>query len=304
MTPSAVIFKITAFLSILGLGLYLAVLENNPDLVRRERYSEQLTSPQLLHARVIIFGDSHADQITEGMLPDGVVNLSFGGDSLKDICLKLEYVLERSNSIRTVILPADYHHFFRYRLVSNNKAYVRIISQQVSFRRLYPSEGSLPLWLEHISRFPAFDNNAYVFTRKKFMTYLRSVFLHKMTAKELDWKKLSEEGRGMRAQRRSHDQFSEGMSPECMRVFEDILRLCQDHNIKVLAVRYPLTVEYRRAMATSELKEVDDFFRKLDGLNLLDLSALIDDPAFFSSADHVNSLGAGITARKILTFLP
>jgi hypothetical protein len=89
---------------------------------------------------------------------------------------------------------------------------------------------------------------------------------------------------------------------ELVQVLDKLISFCENNNIKIVCVRYPLSREYVHYAMNFDIDSVEKIFQARSGhfsaiLNYKDLFS--DKPQYFSDVDHLNLEGA-IIFTKIL----
>ena len=126
------------------------------------------------------------------------------------------------------------------------------------------------------------------------------------TTAESPWSQLPPEGRQKVATGRLAEQFSDPfvVSPGLRDTWYQIIALCRSWNIRVVAVRYPLSNEYRAGLARYNLSGIATTLRAIPPDTILDYSALYEArPNYFHDSDHLSPAGSVAFGARFQTDL-
>lgn len=249
--------------------------------------------------KVLIVGDSHPhNAFMHTSLPDTVANVSFGSESLRDIHLKLTTLLRRGVKPRYVVLQADDHIFSPYRELTNNEQNMLLAADVADYNQVYGRMLSpVKQWGQRA--YPLSDvRNRNVLVTLLIEKYLRGGSQGAAAVKpegNQTWENMPAEARNRIAENRLHDQFGDSftMSHTLQGTWENIIKLCHGKGIRVIAVRYPITDEYRSRLPRYDLSAVSTTLRQIAPDTLLDYSTLYaGQPQYFADSDHLSKAGS------------
>jgi len=295
------ILKLLFFIALLLVMIDQGISNNNPFIQWRKENIEKINNMKAFNPSVIFLGDSHAEAIPQNMLGNKTYNLAAGSDSLNEMYIKLKYAIQHNPEIRTVILSGDFHNFSDYRLNSNNRFYYKSITDANTYEELYNEKYSTGLLSSLAIRFPVFDKNIYVFTRKKIALWIRDKLRKsKVQAKPSHkWKDYSVEKRKQLAKKRAKELYPNILNNNLLETFQNFLSFSKENNVKVIAISYPLSKEMALEMETYDVHLIRDVYKSF-GLDLwLDYTRLVSKPEFFADQDHLNLEGAKIFLNSL-----
>ncbi len=237
----------------------------------------------------IILADSHGTVLDDDILKGThIANLSYGSDSYSDMYQKLLYVSKRQR-IKRVIITADRHTLSRHRESSNNN----YLSAQLE------SYNSLGYKLLQV--LPLFDSRNVAIFQEYLLSKLGN-HIDRLSGQEqeenIPWEKDPE--RYQRATRRVAYHFpSSEISPLLTDALSDIITYCQEHNIELIGLMYPLTREYYEALEGRDMGAAE-ILKKAEIPVIQKDTVYIDSPELFINQDHLNSHGGSEFTRLLL----
>ncbi|MEM7658975.1 MAG: hypothetical protein AAF399_22825 [Bacteroidota bacterium] len=250
----------------------------------------------------LIIGDSHPGTITNDMLNDHTYNLAFGGDGLKENYLKLKYVLERSNSVKTLFLTADAQMFGARRVQSSNNSFLNKYVFQTGEFDVYGKSASsvaadmIPLfndsYIEYLNK-SIQDNLSGHIAQRDLYQQLRAD--HSMWAREFN------DAQRIEMAEKTGVSDHRGVLNDSIQVeyYQKIFDLCQSHEVEVIGVKYPAMQEYLAGLPTEKQQDLDSLFNTLDFQAMLDYRNFSQDPTLFKNEDHVNDDGAILMIKEM-----
>ena len=297
--------KLLMKISIFGTGFILIIISLSK-LVTVDvnaGYKRQIADLVKRQPKYLMFGDSHSHAIKQENLDEDIFNFSFGSDSWSDIYLKLEFCIQQSIPVRTVLLQCDQHMFSEYRHKKNNSGKTILIS---NFSRYCDVYNMNPVH---------FFMNRYVF--KKF-PILEPGVLRLMFQKKIQefrrpnngtpvagrkWHELSEEERISDAKAKAKLYYRPAViniyDSNLAEIFYKILSICETNGIEVIGVRFPLTEEYIGVLSSIDLTSVEQVYAN-SSIKLLDFRNRIKEARFFKDEDHLNDQGAKIFVQMLV----
>jgi hypothetical protein len=292
---------------VLLLGALLQVYFDRT-VTRGEAYLERIRPEEMATARVLILGDSHVrDALPDQELPSYVVNLAFGGDSIKEVYLKALYALEQAPQLHCVVLQCDYHVLSDYRLAANNRFMTFYFSEPDKINRLYAGTDLTPLKRRLFVTLPVLYGPNRAETVQVVLEDARRGTLFSTPraepAKIGNWSLLEPSRRVQEAGDRVGRQFRRApVAEELAELLAELMAVLEKKGIRVLCVRYPVTREYLEALQTQIDLDVVRGALDVGPPSLhLDYSSLYHErPELFHNQDHLNSNGAPLFARELL----
>lgn len=260
-----------------------------------DRYRQIVRNLPKKNVEIIIVGDSHAhDALRNEILPENMYNLSYPGESVKEMYLKAKYALDHSKDIETIIIPLDYHLFTTYRLKMSNKAHSLSYSDYKDYNFIYGDDVSA---FEHWAKkqFPLLSMQERSELLKKTTLWLKGSLQTKNKTSEISWLELSENEKYKKIRKRANWQFIGNFEePTLMQSYESLIELAQNAGKRVVLLTYPLTDEYiSHLQANFELPHLDSIANRYPNATHLNYSALFKDhPNLFANEDHLNLEGS------------
>ena len=295
------IFKLTIFVILLLIFLQGFILERNPYLQQKTRYVSNITDYQKFKSPVLILGDSQPAAIPQEMLGGEIYNFAFGSDSLNEMSIKLRYALNVNPGIHTVLVSYDYHVLSKYRTSINNKLLIQSFTDPATYKELYHEAYPENPLSRFLSRSPYFEPNVYVFTRRKIFESIRNLFKRR-SEKNIDasknWVDIPPADRLDSAANRAKTLLQE-ISADLLDHYREMIALCHQHHIRVIAVRYPLSRDYLAVIKPYDLTAVDTALKSLAFDLILDYKDLLPDSQYYTNADHMNLAGIMIFLEKL-----
>lgn len=286
------------------LALFLVVMWGLSSYVVDEiyaRYETPLRAASGSAPGFLILGDSRAEKIEEAVLGPGFTNLAHASDGVKDMHAKLRFLLRTGARPDVVLLQCDWHMFSMYRVHMNNRNRGLAFSTYDDGSAVY--QCSL---IEHVvNRYlvrwiPLIDpGNSGIFQSKL------AAALFGETGGPQNWTAVAGTGRWdtmspdrarARVNWRYTQFFSEPWVPENAQAMVDLVRLCQENDIRVIGIRYPVVPSLQAMIDATDLTAIRGFYEAL-GIAILDFSQVIRDPALFQDQDHLNSAGVEVFSR-------
>lgn len=281
--------------------LYLLVVRDNPYLKNRETYAAQIRGLSDHPAQYIIVGDSHAGMIEQRWLDSRFYNLGTASDSMNEIYIKVAYAIKHDPNFEYLLLTADLHILSKYRDAFNNKAYIKPFAAPEDYEFVYGEPYSTDWVSDRLSRYPLFDFNVYVTGRESLIGRLKALIKGKkyVEARNKQWIEHPQDERNRRAAERAKIHLTRVMTEENRRRYLDILELCRRHNIKVIALRYPLSPEYIAETQHYDLTPLHGHYRDIHFNRFLDYTFLLPDQKDFLDMDHMNEAGVKIFLERL-----
>ncbi len=292
------IFKISVFGFIfffLNLIFYICFA----NIVFYKKYINPLNELKKSHATILILGDSHSAVMDQSLFPKDFINLSFASDSLIDIYFKLNFILKKNKKIDTLLITADNHIFSKYRAEYNNLERSIIFSDYATYNQIIPISFMGYCYKKYVNRYLPLSNNVIsnIFKSVLFrrISKIGQLFNKvKDSDQSLSWAEMSEMERIEGAQSRASGQISNEYDEKLFFAYEKIIELCEEYEILIIGITYPLTFEYLQAIENADVSVVDDFFKQRN-IEIYDFSkGVVTKTEHFEDHDHVNDDGAKI----------
>jgi hypothetical protein len=275
-------------------------------------YRAGLETPRAGQTRALIVGDSHAWcalPVTE--LPDSVASVAYKGESLLEMELKLRLLLARGVRPRILLLEADDHVFARPRDQSSNERLIVAVAPLAAYNTVYGRAiSSLRLWSLRYLPLADVKNRAFLLQAlAEGIKKERGTEQPNPTRLPADrsWATVSQTARDAAVDRRRLDLLGANfsLSPSMRTSWRRIIALAHQQQIRVVAVRYPSSDEYRVATARHyDLRPVAELLRTDPPDAVLDYTTrFAGQPQLFQDADHLNSAGAAALKPQLLADL-
>jgi len=238
-----------------------------------------------LNYKTYLFSDSHGAALENLTEKYNTYNFSTGSDSYVDILNKINYLIKNSK-IKQVIITADDHTLSKYREKMNNtdrSAYYKIITNVRPFKEYLKT-----INYKYIKR-------NFVFVNIKSRDIINSYFKSKIKSKNRinkSWNDLTKNEKSKKCLDRFNFQFENyNSSKKLTSTLLNIIKTCNDNNIKITAIKYPITNIYNKTIGTNNFK-ADSIF-KSNGINVIDFKNLYaKNDIFFYDQDHLNEKGS------------
>ncbi|NOR45663.1 MAG: hypothetical protein GQ534_08775 [Candidatus Delongbacteria bacterium] len=232
---------------------------------------------------IFILADSHGLPLKQNLRESGIYNFAIGSDSYFDIYRKIVYLIKYTN-MNKIIITADDHTLSIYRENSNN------IDRSVKFIDYNDNdfllENNYSLMKEkYLKRYlPIFNTK----TTGIVEGFFRSMF-KKPKVRSLDWDSFENKKKASKA--RAKLQFKGTNSSERLKsCIKEIVNLCKLQNIKIIAIKYPLSKDYLTEVNGRNFG-ADEYFAEL-GIKTYDFTKIyINNDEYFANQDHLNDLG-------------
>jgi len=256
--------------------------------------------------RTLFLGDSHVEALGNAPESSQAFNFGYASDSPPDMLAKLFYVLNRKVPVKLLVLPADDHFLNNYRIMVNNRERVVQFSTRSAYKKCY-KQGSLAfMWEKYVLRhLPVFAVQRAQVVRRSLEKQLSEMLFKKMDKEsETDWVQLSDSQRRSSAEARIDAHFSSSQSTNLVALLISSIAIARSNDLAVVAIRYPLTEEYRTLAAKRFQGETVASLFKREGVQVYDFSAFLDGhPDCFKDADHLNARGADLLWKSIETII-
>lgn len=246
-------------------------------------------------AATVFVGDSHVGKIANEYLSDEAYNIAFGGDSYRECYAKLRYLLDSGAKIRTLVLTSDYHMFGSGRLQSSNKTFVDRYFLQVGY-----GPGMEEGWVDTAFNLVPLFNDAFV---QYLRTDVRSMLNRKRSVSKMkapSWQDLPESSRFEVAHRTGvSDHAGVGDQNQPFFWYERILDLAHEHDVQVIAVRYPAHPAYLAGTPAEGAGKVNSELMHFGINDVIELGTALPDATYFEDEDHVNEKGAALVLERL-----
>jgi hypothetical protein len=289
-------------------------LHRNPKRDFLRKHITELTS--LKEAPKIIFmGDSHfVTNLLKDDLPDSVANISFWGESPLFMLIKLNYLLDKGLLPKILVLEAD-PQLVTKELPFTDAWRYRALTPLDSVMKYY--EASRFEWIQKwlVAAFPTSSANTRQIMLKAILNDLEVKFILRnrelINGKDVkfeamlkdNWMRKSEMEKQTMVNNRlriHYESRTEALKPS-IKMIQQIANLCAQHSIRLVLLRSPISVEYRRQANVYLPAGFDADFPKVNQHGLIDARSLFDSsPNLFSDQDHLNRKGAKVFAQWVL----
>ncbi len=239
---------------------------------------------------VVLVGDSQIQRVNPEYFGVPTLNFAGSGEPYFVSYAKLKRLLDgEDHAIQTVILGVSPHNF--------SPAYQRLTQPQTSEgqRTLKAYLHLMDLWESSNFQLPGI---------------LFNPSFHKAFFKTPEWEGLIES---------SHENPDEAIisknlkmfsaegepidSSHQMRYLEAIIALCNDHNVKLIALSTPVHSRFAEQIPREYEELLSTFIQNHPQLEHMDLRSVDLDPSFYSDGNHLNRKGAALISQRISTYI-
>jgi len=236
-----------------------------------------------------LFSDSHGHQLDSLTESIGIYNFSDPSDSYEDMFRKIKYTVANSE-VKKIILSADLHNLSTYREEHNNLDRSAIYATKADYKYSFGQFKE-----RYFRRYVPLLNGK---SRDALLLELKSLIPQTIAPVPL-WSEKSNMERLADAKKRTDIHF-EGSerSKKMEELLLQITTLCQENNIELQGILFPLTPEYR-----SEKKGRGYDAAALlsqQNVHILDYSSLFENRSdYFRDQDHLNDFGAAAFVKQL-----
>lgn len=271
-------------LSVLNFGLYLAFKALYLD--------DYIKHPDGFNS--VLLADSHGLTLGDKIEEFGIFNFSEGSESYVDMKRKLNYSI-RHHRIDTVFVQVEAQLLSNFREGSNNNDRSIYYSTPSDFNNFYTYAKE-----RYLKYYFVMLNSK---SQSLFRYYLRSKFnslLHSKKSTDNDsWESLSKSERNSRAIERGNQFFNAGLSERSATVFQEILSLCEENDIELIGIEFPISDELllfindpANKTIFSNVQKANSIFQTFN-INVIEFEENFkNNPHLFSDEDHLNEIGA------------
>jgi len=250
-----------------------------------------LSKEQLGKHSNFLMGDSHAGVIRQRDLDRlNITNFAYNSESYFDVYNKLHYLKDKYQ-LDTLYLCVDDHTLSMYRQSWTNRHRSIFFSDFKHYTEYY-SIAHLDYFLKKYVyfRFPLFDTSHSKVLKEKIGYMLRGE--KPRSYDNYDFSEVPEEQRVKRSQQRISTQYPDEEASKLLKdCLEKIISLCEDEDIILIGVKFPLTKEFYQELGDRNYK-ADSMFR-VHHLPVLDYSRVyLDSLSYFRDQDHLNHKGS------------
>jgi hypothetical protein len=229
-----------------------------------------------------LLADSHGhalDDLTEEV---GIFNFSDPSDSYEDMLRKVKYIILNSE-VKKILLSVDAHTLSTYRNDNNNLDRSTIYASREDFKSDYDQ-----FQQRYVKRYVPLLHGK---SRDALLMYIKSL-LPQSAREEVLWEKKTPAERNSKASQRANIHFKNATRSKKMEaLLLEIINLCQQNDVQLLGIKFPLTAEYAAAIKTRGY-ETDDILRD-NGIEVLDFRTVFSTRNdYFRDQDHLSTLGA------------
>ncbi len=302
MYTRAIIIKSIVFITIFFILLNVFIIKNNPYLHEEIRYHTQIRNIAKSKAKYLILGDSQAAVIPKDYLNNDFYNMAFGSDGINEMYIKLLYALEHNHNIKAVLLNCSYNIFAESRKITNNKLFIKPFTPPHIYEQLYHEPYSKGILIDTITKYPPFNPNIYVFTRKKIFKIIKNIIQkpeYSLKQGEKSWANLPEGKRRELAEQRTKDTLTNIIIPEFVKTLKKTVALCKDKSIQIIGIRYPFSKDYMKAASNYNIKKVNGIIKKIPFDYFLNYENLCQDKKYFINQDHLSPYGLKLVVNRL-----
>jgi len=292
------LLKGCVFLAIPVALLHGYIANGNAYVHKRARYLEMADSlASRGPLRDLILGDSHAGSIDRAQLAESTFNFARGGDSPKEMYLKLLYALDTHPELKRVWIECDPSLFAEKKQVSDNEMFARLIGRTGPAMDLYQTDRT-QLFLVGLS--PIFDAKFYSFEREKLRRALHRLGSPPSEKQRPHWRERSEADRQRLAQRAGSGDFNTLRHGErFVGYHRRMLEAATRAGIEVIGLRLPAEPEYIAEAPADERARIGAALAESGFTRIVDYTDLLSSPEAFEDPDHMSPDGAALLLERI-----
>lgn len=241
-------------------------------------------------ATCFLLADSRGLSLNNFPADYGVANFSSNSDNYADMLRKLQYLLRHSH-IKQLYISADDHLLSSYRERTNNQDISVVLTESSDYENTFQfvKERYLKYYVV------LFQPVVRTIVRSKIEAWVARNFGAASSKKPIDnWSLVDSFTRTQQAQNRFILQYPDSQPSAAMvKALEQIIQLCKEHNIQLIAFRFPLTKEYLQQTDHMPFHSNEVFMKW--NVPVLDHSRLyMDSSHYFKNQDHLNDLGGRV----------
>lgn len=258
-----------------------------------------ILAPKLLKKHhSFMVADSHGRTIQQSDLAElGICNFSYDSDSYFDMLVKIDHLL-KNYRIDTLFLTVDDHALSKYREWWTNRERSIYYSSFELHKKFYHTPLPEFVFKKYMEYYlPLFSTK----NAKLFNSYLDSKITGKAVPnyENYDFSKVPSEKRIERSIDRIKSQYpKEGDSDFLRRCLNEIIARCQQKNVEIIGIRYPLTREFIDELGDRNYRA--DSVLEVNGYKVIDLKNCFPDSiAYFRDQDHVNLTGSKEFVKRL-----
>jgi len=279
----------------------LGIQYNEVYTAKATEYISNVIDAERSDGKVIILGDSHAFKaIDNELIGKNMLNLSYPSDSLMEMYIKLGYLLENGKKIKYLVLPADYHIFSSYRLNNNNCDFIVPLVSTDIYNKIYS---------ENISAVEKklLEFNPFLLSRER--TKISRWIFNKMLIDTINhdganmmWSDTTNEYREHQTNLRLNKQLAHTILEKNLQLYyTQIVELCFDNEIEIIAIRYPVSSEYSEQLKKYDIEKVNRYIDNLEFVEYVDYTNVFNEyPNYFSDMDHLNDQGSLVFTEVLI----
>lgn len=250
---------------------------------------------------ILIIGDSHIQKSLSDEIISNSKNVSIPSESFYFTYYKLKAILDANHSIKTVILGTGNHNISAYYedfiigrySMSTSPKYFFLLPFDQKVKLISYNFNSLPPFLRSISKIAKqtalHNEHAYA-----------DGYKNRYKSTSYDFNKTSQR---LKQQYLLNDSSYQKLSSLCIEYLEKIITLCNEKNIRLIAINTP-THKYYRNNTPEKFKNALDSIIHLNNLEYLDFSSIdLPDNHYIPDGDHVSSQGAVKTSTLVQEYL-
>ncbi|MDR3171872.1 MAG: hypothetical protein LBU17_09640 [Treponema sp.] len=260
--------------------------------VSQKLYSDKYTQFSLAYPSYLL-ADSHGEPLSNGTEKYGIYNFSYSSDSYIDMYRKITFLLNKTK-IDTLYIVADEHALSPYREKTNNLDRSLFYCTQYEFDNYYEyvKERYIKQYLV------IFQPKVRDLVRSYLYAKVINIILPKQHQPK-DWAEMAFEDRIKNTEERVLGQFpSQENSATLEATLLKIIHTCEEHDIKLIGIKFPLSSEYLTVLADKTYNVAH--ILKSNGIAILDYNSVFRyNNEYFQDTDHLNKQG-GLELVKLL----
>ncbi|AFL84344.1 hypothetical protein Belba_1742 [Belliella baltica DSM 15883] len=238
-----------------------------------------------------LLADSHGTPIGDFSEEYDVHNFSGQSDSYLDMERKLKYLI-RNTDVDTIYISVDDHTLSPTRENQNNLDRSAYYTTKEDYSNYFDYIND-----KYLKYYLIFLNDRYSLVIKNFIQ--EELFAFSKwggSSSKIPWEKLTVEEQKEKSKARFENYFEKpDPSVKMSAALQNIISICEDNNIKLFGVRFPVSKVYYGILG-EESYHADSLFFK-NGLVVLDFdNLLLEQDSLFRDMDHLDKEGGGVFA--------
>lgn len=279
-----------------------------------------------IQPKTVIFGDSRvAFGLGNRFLAPEIYNFSQPGENLFQTLAKFTYILKNKPSVKTIIIALDDHVLSQYRANQKHKTYQKLVNfvDKEDLSRIFGLsemaywKAKAKLIFPMLSAENRFKVSSSLFQEAKGNKTSQRIYLDKCydfrRREYTSWLSLDSAQRNSKAKTETDRKYGgQVVTKSLLTAAKQLINLADHHGIKVIALRTPETIEFKkfshenisRKLKSNNAKLILEYNALRDELTTLDFRSIFDqNQHLFTDPDHINYAGVEVFTSEFLKLL-